>query len=80
MKVDPKYVLSTGSILTFPDLIVTNKRNFRTVYKLVFWPMTVSGKAGLHKNSVSYWSDLHTLHNGTFLASSTVPGGGGGGF
>ncbi len=34
--------------------------------------MRVQGKAGLHKNLVSHWSELHTVHNGIFLASSSV--------
>jgi hypothetical protein len=32
--------------------------------------MKVSGTAGLHKNSVSHWSDLQAVHNVIFVASS----------
>jgi hypothetical protein len=47
----------------------SHKRNyFPYGLQTGFRPMRDSGKAGLHKNSVSHWSDLHTVHNGILVA------------
>ncbi len=61
---EPSFLAGLASV-AHPELIVTKEINFCTAYKPVFWPpMGISGKAGLNQNSVSHWSDLHTVRNG----------------
>ncbi len=58
------------------ELIVANNINLCTAYKPAFWPMRVSGKAGLHKKSVYHCPDLHKVQNKIFMASRTAVKGG----
>ncbi len=48
-----------------PELIVTIAINFRTSSKPVFWPWEYQENEAYTRT----WSDLHTMHNGIFVAS-----------